>query len=318
MPVRLEFPPELLAEPFTGSYAESLGVPRRRLNGQAFARLFRDVYVSAAVQVDEATRRRAAILLVPGAALSHTSAAEHWRFPLPLSLHRDVVHLAVGFGAQAAHVRGLRVHELRLGSGDVVTDGGVAVLSPSRTMLDLAPWLSLADLTAATDWAVRQGLVTKAELAESAYQAKGHRGVRRLRGAVGLCDPGAESPQESRLRVVLVCAGLPRPECNVDIDDAREQFIARGDLVYREHKVVVEYDGAVHLEDAQRIRDAARRNDLLAAGWTVLTFTSESMRAPDDTVRTVWDALVSRGWNPPTPAPTPLESGVIKPPKRPR
>ena len=233
-------------------------------------------------------------------------------------LRRDVVHLAVGFGAQAAQVRGLRVHELRLGPGDLVTDGGIAVLTPHRTLLDLAPWLSLADLTAATDWAVRQGLSTKAELAESAYEAKGHRGVRRLRRAVELCDAGAESPQESRLRVVLVCAGIPRPACNVEINDAWDRFIARGDLVYREHKVVVEYDGAVHLEDAQRIRDAARRNGLIAAGWTVLTFTSESMHDPNDVVRTVWDALVARGWKPPTSAPIPLESGVIKPPKRPR
>ena len=75
--------------------------------------------------------------------------------------------------------------------------------------------------------------------------------------------------------------GCPTPEVNAEIRDADGDWLAEGDLVWREAKLIVEYDGRVHLTDKQRQVDAQRRNQLIAEGWTVLTFTAdEVLRRP--------------------------------------
>jgi hypothetical protein len=69
----------------------------------------------------------------------------------------------------------------------------------------------------------------------------------------------SESPQESRLRVILIGDGLPAPTPNLVIVDDAGQFLARCDLGYEEWKVAVEYDGIVHADEIQRAADATRR-----------------------------------------------------------
>ena len=61
--------------------------------------------------------------------------------------------------------------------------------------------------------------------------------------ALELVRPGSESPKETELRLLLIRGGLPEPELNVDVVGKNGRFIGRGDLVYRRHKVLVEYDG---------------------------------------------------------------------------
>ncbi|MGL1521349.1 hypothetical protein ACSTIE_23430, partial [Vibrio parahaemolyticus] len=76
--------------------------------------------------------------------------------------------------------------------------------------------------------------------------------VRRL--ALDLAVDGSESPKESALRVLLVMAGLPTPECNVEIFDG-SRFVARVDLLYRAARLVIEYDGDYHRDPQQWSRD---------------------------------------------------------------
>ncbi len=104
-------------------------------------------------------------------------------------------------------------------------------------------------------------------------------------------DPGAESPRESHLRVLLRRARLPRPEVNGVITDADGQFLARGDLVFRRERVIVEYDGEVHAPMAQRAKDAARRAVLREHGWIVVEVVGEDMRYPPRIVARVRAAL---------------------------
>lgn len=48
------------------------------------------------------------------------------------------------------------------------------------------------------------------------------------RQVADLAEPGTESPMESRLRMVLVESGLPRPEVQVSIHDPFGTFVGRG------------------------------------------------------------------------------------------
>jgi hypothetical protein len=75
-------------------------------------------------------------------------------------------------------------------------------------------------------------LITPGDLATSAAARPGWTGLPRLRRVLLLCDAGAESPQESRLRLILVAGGLPRPVTQYEVRDAADVFVARLDMAY--------------------------------------------------------------------------------------
>jgi hypothetical protein len=81
---------------------------------------------------------------------------------------------------------------------------------------------------------------------------------------------------ESRLRMVLVLGGLPRPRAQVEIFDAQGEFAGRTDLYYEDCHLGIEYDGALHRENL--VEDNRRQNRLLNAGVTLLRFTASDVR----------------------------------------
>ena len=50
---------------------------------------------------------------------------------------------------------------------------------------------------------------------------------------------------ETRLRWLLIKAGLPHPDVQTDLCDSSEQFVGRADLYYPAARLVLEYDGAI-------------------------------------------------------------------------
>ncbi len=196
----------------------------------------------------------------------------------------------------AGDVRG---HTLTLRDGDVVAWNGLWVTSPPRTWLDLASLLPLPDLVAAGDYLVhrQRRLTTIAELYDAATRYQGRRGRVLIRTALPLLRTGAESQRESVLRLIVVLSGLPEPECNVDIRDASGHFLARGDLVYPDFMLVLEYQGDQHRTDrAQWRKDIRRTGSLEDNGWQVLQFTDDDLRNPSALVARIARRLRSRGW----------------------
>ena len=126
----------------------------------------------------------------------------------------------------------------------------------------------------------------------------GRRGARRAERVLALADGGAQSPAESRLRVHLVLAGLPRPvtQCPVDISPTT---VLHPDLGWPQWQVAVEYDGHWHGDPEQLHRDRRRLNHLAIAGWTVLRVTSRRLhRDVPGVVNEVRVALMRSGWCP--------------------
>jgi hypothetical protein len=98
---------------------------------------------------------------------------------------------------------------------------------------------------------------------------------------------------ETRLRLLLVLAGLPGPSAQVSLHDERGRFLGRPDLLYREQQLVIEYDGGVHRETL--VNDDRRQNRLLGAGYRVLRFTApDVLGTPDAVVAQVRAALAAR------------------------
>lgn len=71
-------------------------------------------------------------------------------------------------------------------------------------------------------------------------------GIRRLREAVDLIREDSWSPRESKLRCLIVRAGLPEPVLNQDIYDDHGRFLGCVDLAYPDKKVAIEYHGLMH------------------------------------------------------------------------
>src|SRR5260370_17581920 len=69
--------------------------------------------------------------------------------------------------------------------------------------------------------ALRAGLDHQSELASHVATHPGEKGIRRLRRALGLADPRSESPMETRLRLELIMARLPRPSVQSELSTRR-------------------------------------------------------------------------------------------------
>jgi hypothetical protein len=122
---------------------------------------------------------------------------------------------------------------------------------------------------------------------------------RRNRRTTGLdlMDGGAESPQETRTRLVLIDAGLPRPQTQIVVCDDFGDPFARIDMGYEEWKVGVEYDGIQHWTDpARRAYDIDKHAELLARGWRVMRVSADMLRRrPEVIVARVCAALHQAG-----------------------
>jgi hypothetical protein len=114
-----------------------------------------------------------------------------------------------------------------------------------------------------------------------------------------LVDGGAESPQETRTRLLLVDAGLPPPRTQIPVTDACGFLLARIDMGWDDWLVGVEYDGVQHWTDPrQRTRDIDRLAELEDLGWTIVRVNSDMLRYRQGTViARVIAALRAAGWS---------------------
>jgi hypothetical protein len=168
---------------------------------------------------------------------------------------------------------GLIVRRSDVGAGDVVTVRGMRFTSPLRTLSDLCPRLKGVEALALLDAALRLKLTDRPALIHAQSVC-----VRLL----GSLAEAAESPMETRLRWLLVKAGLPRPEVQKPLHDSQGRFVGRADLYYDLARLVVEFDGGNHRD--RLVEDNRRQNMLINAGYSVLRFTASDIFNRPDTV----------------------------------
>jgi hypothetical protein len=106
------------------------------------------------------------------------------------------------------------------------------------------------------------------------------RGSRVAREVVALADGLAESPQETRLRLVIAAGDLPHPVAQHEVWDGGH-FVARLDVAWVAHRLALEYDGLWHAEAGQFQRHRQRLNRFTAAGWRVVFVTAADLRRPE-------------------------------------
>lgn len=278
---------------FLGSRAMACGeITEKRLRGGGFRRIFRDVYVLASEPDSHELRCRAAAMIAPnGAVITGRSAAT--LYGVPLARPQDPVQLVIPEKARFHHRAGLDVQRRPLTVGEAQPWHEAAIATPLRLGLDLLLGRGLLRGVADLDAVVRAGLVDLDEL-RATTRRRHERGIRVARRAVELSDGRAESLPESRVRVLLVLAGL-NPVPQHVVQDSRGGFVARVDLGFPAQRLAVEYDGKHHGDTRQLDHDRQRLNRLRGAGWRVVFVTAERMRTnPSDIAIEVRAALTQR------------------------
>lgn len=256
---------------------------RRMLRTGELQRLRRGVYTTAETweAADEYVERprllaRAAISQMRrGWLLSHDSAAHELGLPI-LKPKDPLVHVTRPGFTNAWTENGVKHHLARFAERQVVEVNGMRALDLARTAVDIARERGRRHGLVACDGAMRRG-VTRRELQAAVAPMAHWPGSRAARWAVGKADPGAENPNESLARELVLDAGIGEPETQFPVqtdDGVRWCDIRVGNLVVEAHggiKYLAPDDGGVAVRPAgEVVFEERKRERLLSAAGLIV------------------------------------------------
>jgi very-short-patch-repair endonuclease len=221
-----------------------------------------------------------AFTLQPRAWLSHATAGRLWGFSVP---EHEGIDVLVDLGRRVK-MAGVTSHRSgALFTADLSHHFRIPVTTPERTLVDLSGCVPAATVAKMVDEGLRRRIVRLGRLSTCVARLPKSPGRRpaviqellaeRLPGY----DPG-DSDLETRVLRALVAAGFLAPVQQHRVRLGKRTF--RIDLAYPLAKLAIELDGwEFHSSRTAFDDDRARANALVAAGWTVLRFTSRSTDA---------------------------------------
>ena len=188
---------------------------------------------------------------------------------------------------------------------------GLPLTSPAATWAMMAAELTVRELIVLGDAVVHvprdsracrrpdRALATVEQL-RAATDAGPRRAVGRLRDALERICTGSASPLETDYRLDAEDAGIPEPELDVEIRDARGVLLGVTEFCHRDQRVLVEVEGDDHRTSRQQWRrDIEKYAAYVAHGFEVVRLTSAHIRGANPTATTiVRDVLIRRGWRP--------------------
>jgi hypothetical protein len=278
--------------PFRRRDGLAAGLTAGELRGPRFRRVATGVYVAAEVAALPLVRAQAVTLLFPGRAIaSHATAARVHGAPLP-PLPEE--HVTVLRPADRRYHAGVRAHVAR--TSHVVDHGGILVSSINQTFVELAELLGLVDLVVVGDHWVRQRRTTPEQLVSFCARSK-HRRARAAQDAAAYVREGVDSPMETRLRLLIVLAGLPEPTVNLVLRDEYGEPIRQHDLAYEHQRLAIDYDGRHHVELIEEWeKDLKRREAMDDDAWrSIRVVASGIYRDPEQTLRRIHRIARLRG-----------------------
>lgn len=228
--------------------------------------------------------------------LSHASAAVLHGLPVPI---HALTHVHVTRDSGGRRSRHTYRHRARVPEDAVVEIGGRAVTSRARTVVDLGRSLDYPDGVAVVDAALRMG-VPRDDLSRELDRANRRPGNARARRAVDFGDGLAESPGESRSRVLMHGLGLPVPTLQREFCNDLGEVDARVDFDWAEYGACGEFDGEVKYGRllrpgqtlGQTIRYEKQREERLRqhGRWTI-RWSEAELREPESFRRIVESGL---------------------------
>lgn len=252
--------------------------------------------------------RRYAPRLRPGQFFSHESAVALLGGPMPLVTVEGVavdgttlpVHVSTLGDGPLVRAKGVQAHRADPRTTGRVKVEGFVIADPATAWAQLGAW-SVPDLVALGDYFCRvwrsghgrPGVGKKPMASIDDLQARivgvRRHGIHRLREAVDLIREDSWSPRESKLRCLIVRAGLPEPALNQDVYDDHGRFLGCFDLAYPGKRVAIEYHGLMHA--STYAADVERIAALRAAGWHVIEVTSALFARPTELLARIRRAI---------------------------
>ncbi|MGH9249053.1 MAG: type IV toxin-antitoxin system AbiEi family antitoxin domain-containing protein [Acidimicrobiales bacterium] len=268
----------------------------RRVRSGAWVAIRRGAYVArnAWLAMDDAAHHRALVHAVVAnlggpAVVSHASAAVMLGLP-SWGLDLSTVHVTRPPGVSTRSEAGVWHHAAQLSDDQIIEMDGIAVTHPARTVIDTARVTGFEPSVVVADAALRAGLATDGGLLETFGLMRDWPGARNAGRVVEFADGRAESVGESRGRVCLDVGGLPRPDLQVVIADGNDDWTARVDFLFTEHRTIGEFDGRVKYgrTDPPGIDpgtvvwlEKLREDRLRAMGFEVVRFIWTELSRPD-------------------------------------
>jgi hypothetical protein len=279
--------------PFKGTEALAAGIVTPHRLRTDFEMVHRNVYIPRGKKLTPVTRaiaawlwsgRSATLAGLSAAALHRAAWIDDW---LPAELNRR--------SRDKAH--GIILHSDTLDDDEAYARDGILLTTPARTAFDLGRRKGLTAAVIRLDALMHATELKAVDVELLADRHRGVRGLVQLRQALLMVDGGAESPYETRTRLVLVGGGLPRPRTQIEVLNDWAAVVARIDMGWEEWKVGVEFDGTQHWTDpAQRTRDIDRLAELAARGWTIIRVSADMLRQrPHVVVARARTALLAGG-----------------------
>jgi hypothetical protein len=265
-----------LSQPFIGSEALASGTLSRHQLRARYRAVLPNVYLPKGIEPSLELRVAAAWLwskrrgIVAGAA----AAALHGSQWIPDGVPVELIH------DNPRTPRGVLTRRDTLLDNEIQIIDGLNVTTPERTAFDIGRRGAIRSAVVRLDALAR---ATGFKVDDVLRVAKSHPhspGLRRLESALELVDGGAQSPRESYLRLLLIDAGLPRPQTQIPVVGVDGMPVAYLDLGWEDCMVAVEYDGDQHRTDRrQYVKDIRRLEMLEQMGWIVVRVVADDRPA---------------------------------------
>lgn len=293
-------PESLSASGFSVQQARRQGVSRKRLRARDLSAPYYGVRVAIPPSDPRSRAIAYAARMPPSQFFSHTTAAQLHGLRMPEGFRESALHVSALKPAREPRAAGIIGHGATGGAIILIDD--MRVLSAIDSWCQLAATLTLDDLVVMGDGLVerKQPLSTIPKL-QAAVTAYSGRGCRKLREALSLLRGETDSARETMLRLIVARAGFPEPEVNGVIMNSFGEEIAHGDLVFRAHRVILEYEGRQHSENPRQFAiDIARIDALMEQKWRVIRVDRALMARRAMLLGKINRALRDGGWTPPS------------------
>jgi hypothetical protein len=251
------------------------GLLTRRDLRRRYTKVHRNVYRPNAVELTAADRARAAWLWSGRRAtmVGHSAAALLGSKWVPADIPAEAAH------SRRGTPKGIAMRSNCIRADELCTVDGITCTTAARTAYDLGRRLELETAVVRIDALMNATGVTPASVGAIVTRYPGARGIRALARVLELVDAGSESPQETRLRLLLIESGLPRPVTQIPVADDQGRVRRRIDMGYPQWMVGVEYDGEQHFDNPDDYAaDIVRLEFLANRGWTIVRVSARQLR----------------------------------------
>jgi hypothetical protein len=278
-----------IREPFIGSAALAAGALTRHDLRTRYVAIHHDVYIAKDTEVTAVLRAKACWLRTRG----HGVLAGFSASALHGAKWIDARLPATAIDTNRRRKPGITVWAVAIDDDEVQSIDGMRVTTATRTAVDLACRYPLDRAVVAIDALARATRLKVPDIELAAARHPGRHGLEWARKAIELVDPGAESPQETRVRLLIIRAGYPPPETQIPVYNEYGVLIGEVDMGWRDPKIAVDYEGKHHRMSREQFdKDIRRIRDLTEADWIVIRVTVQDTDAT--ILRLLADAWASR------------------------